>query len=117
MVAKKILILEDDPLTVKLYQTLLKEYTVDIAYNVVDALEFAENKDYDCYIVDIHIKNSRYIGIDFINCIREPEKILITTTLDINYFLNSQYQHINKLRKPIQNETFTQLVRTVCSGV
>ena len=114
--AKRILILEDDQLTVKLYKTLLKDYGVDAVANIIDAMELAENNDYDCYIVDIHIKNSRYFGTDFINAIREPHKVIITTTLDIDYFLNTQYQHIKKLRKPVKNEEFIQSVKQIVEG-
>ena len=97
-VKPKVLILEDDQLSVKLYNMLLKDYTINAVSNVVDALELAEGKDYDCYIVDIHIKGSRYLGTDFVNCIREPHKVIITTTLDVDYFLNTQYKDLYKLR-------------------
>jgi CheY-like chemotaxis protein len=63
--AQRILIVEDDPITVKFLRTVLikKGYDVYVSEDVEEILETARNGNITAIIMDISLTNSRYDGV------------------------------------------------------
>lgn len=105
----KILILEDDSFAVKLYQTLLKDYNIDIAYNVSQAVKLIEAQSYDLFILDVYIDNSRLTGLDFAKLV-ENKNVIICTSLDTSYLKQTNYKNYTYVQKPIEVKEFKDLI-------
>jgi DNA-binding NtrC family response regulator len=81
---KRILILEDDQSSILLYNKLLHEYELTIASNIPDAMMLIDNnKPFDAYIFDIHIKGSKYNGTDLLDKVNRDKAVIVSA---INLF-------------------------------
>jgi PAS domain S-box-containing protein len=63
----KILVLEDDELSIKIVQKFLeKKYDVRACSNIYDALNIIRKENFDAFLIDINL-SSNLTGIDFLN--------------------------------------------------
>ena len=108
----KILILEDSSETASLYQYILKEYDLDIAYNVSQAVKLIESVNYDLFILDVFIDHSRLTGLDFAKLV-DNKNVIICTSLDISYLKQTNYKNYTYVQKPIEVKQLKKLVKNM----
>lgn len=112
---KRILILEDDTPTLLLYNKLLYEYDLSIANNIPDAILLIENnKPFDCYIFDIHIRGSKFNGSELISKVNK-NKVIIASAIYLTY-IAKEHQIIKEVlihQKPFNVNQLKEQIRKI----
>jgi len=105
---KKVLIIEDDPTTQRLYAHIFREHfpevELDIACSVRKATEHLQNNDYDLYIVDLMLSDDTS-GSIMINTYYRP--MIVISGIEVNNKLHS----VEYLQKPIRTNELVSLVK------
>lgn len=114
----RVFIYEDDDTTAILYNLALGKY-FDITFvgtfsNAVYTLD--NSPEFDCYIIDLFDKTSKYNGADLIPLINS-KKIIFVTALDMSFQMSEKYKDLHYIRKPIFNYgEFIELINNVING-
>jgi len=112
---KRVLILEDDRSTVLLYNKLLYEYDLSIANNIPDAITLIDNnKPFDCYIFDIHIRGSKFNGSELISKVNK-NRVIVVSAIDLAY-ISREHQIIKEVlvhQKPFDVNKLKEQVRKI----
>ena len=82
---------------------------IDQFSNAIDAIKFLNKNEIDLIFLDIHMPD--FNGFDFIQTIKNPPKIILTTS-DINFAIEAfEYESIvDYLVKPVSQERFDKAV-------
>ena len=107
--SKKIFILEDDPIMIKLYRSILKNFDITHSNTVHKAIDICKNDKFDLYIVDILILGSDLSGEDLINLGIDP--VLVITGYKLNEIGN--YNNINYIRKPVKPSVLLTVINKI----
>lgn len=101
MIKKRIFILEDDNPTCVIYTKLLKDYITTISSTINQALlTLKENDEFDLYILDVRIDDgTKYNGTDLIDSIRNKNKIIISSTMELKFFMKEKFNDIDYIQK------------------
>lgn len=111
----KCIVVDDEPLAID----KITEYITRIPYlellasfdNAIDALEFLRDKKTDLVFLDIQM--DKFTGIQLLEILRNPPKIIITSAYD-NYALKGYELDVTDyLLKPISFERFLKAVNKV----
>ena len=111
----KCIVVDDEPLAIE----KITEYIKRIPYldllasfdNAIDALEFLRDKKTDLVFLDIQME--KFTGIQLLEILRNPPKIIITSAYD-NYALKGYELDVTDyLLKPISFERFLKAVTKV----
>jgi len=80
--------------------------------NAIDAIKFLNQQSVDLIFLDIHMPG--FTGFDFVQTLKDPPKIVLTTS-DTNFAIEAyEYEAIvDYLVKPITPERFTKSIRKV----
>jgi len=114
LVSKNILVLEDDDMNYRLIELFLKGHKLFRARFAHEALKLIEEHDeFDLYILDIFLKESRFNGLDIIKLLDSNSKILIYTALDIGYVIQNKYSNYAYLQKPVTQKEFRKCIEDI----
>lgn len=80
--------------------------------NAIDAIKFLNQQSVDLVLLDIHMPG--FTGFDFVQTLKDPPKIVLTTS-DTNFAIEAyEYEAIvDYLVKPITPERFTKSIQKV----
>ncbi len=106
------LIVDDEPLAREVLETYVKAvpflHLVKTCTNALEAIEALQTNKIDLIFLDIQMP--RLTGIQFLNTIKDPPKVIFTTAYS-NYALDSyNYHAVDYLLKPFSFERFLQAV-------
>ncbi len=107
MSTKKILIVEDDVASQRLYKHILTEnfdVKIDIASSVECAIKYIKDTVYDLYIVDLTLEGN-VNGSVLVNTRYRP--MIIITVM----YIEKELKSMEYLQKPIDVDEFIELVK------
>lgn len=109
----KCIIVDDEKLAREIIKSLCKEFNnldiIDDFSNAIQAIKFLNENAIDLIFLDIHMPD--FSGLDFIKSLKNPPKIILTTS-DPNFALQAfEYEFIiDYLLKPIEISRFKKAV-------
>ena len=109
----KCIIVDDEKLAREIIKTLCKEFNnldiIDDFSNAIQAIKFLNENVVDLIFLDIHMPD--FSGLDFIKSLKNPPKIILTTS-DPNFAIQAfEYEFIiDYLLKPIELSRFKKAV-------
>ena len=112
----KCIIVEDESLAREIIKTLTKEIkdliVVDEFSNAIQAIKFLNEEQVDLIFLDIHMPD--FNGLDFIKSLKNPPKIILTTS-DPKFALEAfEYDFIiDYLLKPLELSRFEKAIKKV----
>lgn len=116
----RVLVVEDTPAIRRLYASLLGRYfDVEVAGNVSEALQAAEQEHFDLFLLDIHLGEKRS-GVDLLTLLRQMPRhrstpaIACTASVDIcsrTFFLLSGFDEY--VPKPFDPQHLHTTIDTV----
>ena len=119
---KKILIVDDSKINLKVAETLMKPYkfTVDTAISGKEALECVNNKQYDLIFMDIMMPNMN--GVETLYKLRENEEFstpVVALTADAIEGTDEKYLNVgfnSYLSKPIDRKLLNKVINKYLGG-
>jgi|GEM_PF-3081173 len=118
---KKIMLLEDDAVLLENYANTFKSFFAEVffANNYHDAyIEYKEHKP-DIIVVDVHLKNEKKDGLDFVQTLRDEDEnipiIVFSAMTDTDIFLKAiPLNLLDYCVKPISyNDIITTLLKYI----
>ena len=112
----KCIIVDDESLAREIIKTLTKEIkdliVVDEFSNAIQAIKFLNEEQVDLIFLDIHMPD--FNGLDFIKSLKNPPKIILTTS-DPKFALEAfEYDFIiDYLLKPLELSRFEKAIKKV----
>ncbi len=109
----KCIIVDDEKLAREIIKALCKEFKnleiVDDFSNAIQAIKFLNENAIDLIFLDIHMPD--FSGLDFIKSLKNPPKIILTTS-DPNFALQAfEYDFIvDYLLKPVEQSRFEKAI-------
>lgn len=109
----KSIIVDDEKLAREIIKALCKEFKnieiVDDFSNAIQAIKFLNENAIDLIFLDIHMPD--FSGLDFIKSLKNPPKIILTTS-DPNFALQAfEYDFIvDYLLKPVEQSRFEKAI-------
>lgn len=110
-------IIVDDEATARAIVSQLCSKVVDLEVvdsfsNAMDAIKFLNQQNVDVIFLDIHMPG--FTGIDFVQTLKNPPKIVLTTS-DTNFAIEAyEYETIvDYLVKPVTHERFEKAIQKV----
>lgn len=120
---KKILVLEDNPMTLEYIASLIQEIdiknTIFMCSNIKDAYQHALEKDIDLFIIDVILDTSRpgdSSGLKFVDGIRKIERyvftpvIFVTSLEDTKLYTYEKLHCYSFIEKPFDPNKLKELV-------
>src|SRR4051812_44645218 len=110
--AAKILIVDDDPLSIFLSERMLtKHYFTHSVQNGYEALRLLERKEFDIVVMDINLGDINMDGIKTMRKIRENPKIRDSKIFALTAFSHNKRWYIDQgfdelFIKPLTNDIF-----------
>ncbi|MFH1159967.1 MAG: LytTR family DNA-binding domain-containing protein [bacterium] len=113
------IVVDDEPLAIE----KLTDYISRIPYlklqasfnNVIDAMEFLRDQSIDLVFLDIQMDT--FTGIQLLEIVRNPPKVIITTAYDSFAVKGYELDVTDYLLKPISFERFLKAVNKVCEEI
>lgn len=110
------IIIDDEATAREIVNELCLQYNeiqvVGMFSNAIDAIKYLNQNEVDLIFLDIHMPD--FSGIDFIQTIKNPPKIILTTS-DANFAIQAfEYDFIlDYLVKPISPERFNKAIQKI----
>lgn len=127
---KKVLILEDEPLIVKLLEKMIRNIDVKIKVysfdNLQEAYQCVLEKDIDCFLVDIILDKDTpgdTSGLRFIDSLRKIHKyalapvIVLTSLEDAKLYTYDKLHCYSFVEKPFDPEKVEKLIKNCLSNI
>jgi DNA-binding response OmpR family regulator len=119
---KSILVVDDDIMTTKIINAILSEYfsTIDMAFNLQEAMEKYKNNRYDIVLTDIYMPDGD--GLSLIKKIKREKfnqpVIVISSTEDIDKVIELIDYNIDSfIKKPLDINIIVQKINTVLENI
>ncbi len=118
MIKYNCIIIEDEPLAVEIMEDYIQQVPFlslkKVCTDAIAAMEILHSEKIDLIFLDIHLPKLK--GLDFLQTLKNPPKVIITTAYHQYALKSYDYQVVDYLLKPIEFNRFLIAVNKIQPG-